>query len=241
MANEIITRAEARAKGLKRYFTSKPCKNHHVAERQTSTGLCLECKRGFDSAYYQGNKNKFREDSRRWRNENRERYRKRKREWAANNKDKMRPYQKEHYQRNKERERIQLQEWRSKNPDKVKEQGRRYRARNPDSAKAKYQRWAVKNQDSIKVIAHRRRARFLQAEGSHTTADLKAILVAQSHKCAYCRIDLRKAKRHLDHIMPLALGGTNDRRNLQYLCAGCNLSKGAAHPIAFAQERGLLL
>jgi hypothetical protein len=30
---EIISRAEAKARGLTRYFTGKPCKYGHIAER----------------------------------------------------------------------------------------------------------------------------------------------------------------------------------------------------------------
>jgi hypothetical protein len=41
---KIITRSEARALGLKRYFTGKPCKHGHVAERNVS-GNCTECLR----------------------------------------------------------------------------------------------------------------------------------------------------------------------------------------------------
>lgn len=41
----IITRAEAKAAGLKRYFTGFPCKYGHVAERATVNGLCHECSR----------------------------------------------------------------------------------------------------------------------------------------------------------------------------------------------------
>lgn len=41
----IITRAEAKAAGLKRYFTGKPCKYGHIAERATVNGLCYECSR----------------------------------------------------------------------------------------------------------------------------------------------------------------------------------------------------
>lgn len=43
---EIISRKEARALGLKRYFTGKPCSRGHYRERTTSTGNCLECSRG---------------------------------------------------------------------------------------------------------------------------------------------------------------------------------------------------
>lgn len=38
-----ITRTEARAAGLKRYFTGKPCKRGHVAERYLKGGMCIEC------------------------------------------------------------------------------------------------------------------------------------------------------------------------------------------------------
>jgi hypothetical protein len=42
---QIISRAEAKAKGLKRYFTGKPCKHGHVAERQVFNATCVECER----------------------------------------------------------------------------------------------------------------------------------------------------------------------------------------------------
>jgi hypothetical protein len=42
---EIITRAEARDRGLSRYFTGKPCKHGHVATRKVCTGNCCECAR----------------------------------------------------------------------------------------------------------------------------------------------------------------------------------------------------
>jgi hypothetical protein len=40
---EIITRKQAQQQGLTRYFTGKPCKNGHIAERQTSKGVCVDC------------------------------------------------------------------------------------------------------------------------------------------------------------------------------------------------------
>jgi hypothetical protein len=41
---ELITRAEAKRRGLKRYYTGKPCKHGHVAERHVE-GNCMECNR----------------------------------------------------------------------------------------------------------------------------------------------------------------------------------------------------
>ena len=40
---EVISRKDARDRGLKRYFTGRPCKYGHIAERFTSNGSCVEC------------------------------------------------------------------------------------------------------------------------------------------------------------------------------------------------------
>jgi hypothetical protein len=42
---EIISRKEARAQGLKRYFTGKPCHLGHLEERTCVSGRCLACAR----------------------------------------------------------------------------------------------------------------------------------------------------------------------------------------------------
>jgi hypothetical protein len=40
--HEIISRADAKARDLKLYFTGRPCKRGHIAPRQLS-GTCVEC------------------------------------------------------------------------------------------------------------------------------------------------------------------------------------------------------
>jgi len=44
---QIITRQEAKAKGLKHYYTGKPCKRGHVYKRFVSTCLCVKCAKLF--------------------------------------------------------------------------------------------------------------------------------------------------------------------------------------------------
>lgn len=39
----IVTRQQARAKELLRYFTGAPCRRGHVCERLVSNGTCLDC------------------------------------------------------------------------------------------------------------------------------------------------------------------------------------------------------
>jgi hypothetical protein len=40
---DIITRADARAQGLKRFFTGKPCMHGHVQPRYVVSGSCMHC------------------------------------------------------------------------------------------------------------------------------------------------------------------------------------------------------
>jgi hypothetical protein len=42
---DIVTRREAFAAGLKRYYTGKPCKRGHIAERCVYTCGCIACQR----------------------------------------------------------------------------------------------------------------------------------------------------------------------------------------------------
>jgi len=42
---QIISRTEAKAKGLRFYFTGEPCKHGHVAERWVSCWVCVDCDR----------------------------------------------------------------------------------------------------------------------------------------------------------------------------------------------------
>ena len=49
----VISRADARAAGLKRYFTGEPCRNGHVAERMVVSYLCIACHKEWRDARFQ--------------------------------------------------------------------------------------------------------------------------------------------------------------------------------------------
>lgn len=51
----------------------------------------------------------------------------------------------------------------------------------------------------------------------------EAVLARDGKKCAYCKTV--SGKFHIDHIVPVAKGGSDDLTNLTVACAGCNLSK----------------
>lgn len=43
MLREVITRAEAKERGLARYYTGKPCPKSHDSERRTANSVCIVC------------------------------------------------------------------------------------------------------------------------------------------------------------------------------------------------------
>lgn len=92
--------------------------------------------------------------------------------------------------------------------------------------------------DHRRVARANRRAR--EQGGSYTASDVADILRLQRRRCAWCATKLTPGY-HIDHVVPLARGGENARRNLQALCPPCNRRKSARDPIAFAQMEGRLL
>ncbi|MFM7192274.1 MAG: HNH endonuclease [Microcystaceae cyanobacterium] len=53
------------------------------------------------------------------------------------------------------------------------------------------------------------------------------VLQRDRHRCQSCGKGPETTTLHIDHIIPLAEGGSNDLSNLQTLCANCNRRKSA--------------
>lgn len=227
MADQILTRAEARAQGLSRYM-GRPCKRGHSGERFVD-GTCVPCRLAQNQRWAEANREKKAASYASWRERNRDHLKIKRAEYHA-----------EWYAKNRESKLAQNKAYLQENPEVARRSTAKWREKNPEKAASYAKEW-YSCPENRAVHRHRRRALEAKAGGTHTPADLKRILHAQGHRCPYCRADLRKVKKHLDHVMPLALGGSNGPENLAWLCAPCNLSKGAKEPIAFAQQRGLLL
>lgn len=104
-------------------------------------------------------------------------------------------------------------------------------------ANAQLKRYRAENPEKVREWAQSRNRRKY---GRLPRGTVKQLSVLQQGKCAICRRSL-DAGFHVDHIIPLALGGSHTKRNIQLLCASCNVRKSAKHPIDFMQERGFLL
>jgi len=245
--NRIAARDAAIANGSKYYFDGRPCNSGHIAGRYVSTGHCVECGRERCSQYAESHREQCRNRQRRnykkrsvlgtdWRQRNRERVRTKERARYAINPQKHINKVKDYYQVNKERIKAER-----------KQEYYAYEQNDPifrAKAAKRVRKWAAANPERVKTNAAKSRIRRkrleLDALGTFTAADVRAILKAQRHRCAYCKKSIKK-NYVMDHIIPLARSGTNDRKNMQATCAPCNLRKHARDPLDFARSLGMLL
>jgi len=63
------------------------------------------------------------------------------------------------------------------------------------------------------------------------------VLRRDNHACRYCGAAAPEAKLTVDHVVPTALGGTDEASNLVAACAACNSGKSASAPdIALVEQ-----
>jgi len=207
---DILLRREAKEQRLPRYFTGRPCKHGHIAERYTSNNKCLDCNREQGRANHYIYFDKKQDRQKRYYGDNKDRIRAMNDRWAAEHPVKIKEIHKS---------------WRDRNPDKIKERSARWYAENSDRSKANLQDWRRRNPAGYRLQKYRRRMLETTASGEFTEADLTNLIERQKALCTGCGRDI-SAKFTIDHKTPLSRGGTNDPENLQLLCRPCNSSKG---------------
>lgn len=168
-------------------------------------------------------------------------------EYRSRNVDKLKAKDAEYYARNAARVKANVAEYRKANREKLSaavaaykaanieeistyqaEYRRRYKVENPEKYAACKKAWAAANPESLRLKGHRRRVKA--AGGKLSKGLISALFALQKGRCACCGADLSQTGYHVDHIMPLALGGSNTDDNVQLLTPACNLRKGAMHP-----------
>lgn len=171
-----------------------------------------------------------REYKRKWRAENPERNaelrkredpelrRQRTKRCRDNNPERAHALAKAYRQANRERETARVRRW--INTPKGRE-----------SAKASYRRWAIRNPEKAgKIKARRARA---EANGNATPELIEAKWEASDKTCCLCGHPIDRTLRSphtdsytLEHLTPIARGGTHDIDNIDFAHRSCNTSKG---------------
>ena len=149
-------------------------------------------------------------------------------------------YQAKYRVENSEKRKILQQKWKEKNAEKHKLYQREWYLKNKKTVLEKQREWRAKNPDAYRVYSENRRSRKSFGGGRLSPDLCEKLFKLQKGKCACCKKPLGK-NYHMDHIMPLFLGGTNTDDNIQLLRSECNRQKHAKHPVEFMQQRGFLL
>ncbi len=204
---EIVSRKEAVALGLKRFFTGKPCNNDHLADRLTSSGGCVECTRAKRPELDANRREHLNKQAREYRKENSEKLRAWDRERNAkrrNPRTKKPPINERrqmYYQANAETVRAKAKEYYIANREVRMAAHRKYTEANLDKIKAKRRDAYRENPSIIAMLATRRATKKMATPPWFGEFDRFALVEA------FSLTRLRRAATGLpwavDHSLPL--------------------------------------
>ena len=126
----ITKRSAAKAAGMVRYVSGKPCPAGHNGERYVSTGQCALC-------LLQHKKN-----------------------WLVSNIDRARNYTRERYWKNPEAQNQKTLEWRQRNPARTKELNALWHIRNPEGRKTYVANRRAREKNAPGTYTHQQIARL---------------------------------------------------------------------------------
>jgi hypothetical protein len=134
-----------------------------------------------------------------------------------------------YYEAKRDAERERKQRWREANPDAERERQRRWREANREALRERARRWRAEKPHVYRDNVARYRARKRSA---YVASVYRVEIYERDHgRCQLAitctgRKKLHPDEWHLDHIIPLAEGGTHEPANVHVACAACNLAKG---------------
>lgn len=129
--------------------------------------------------------------------------------------------------------RARVSAWQKANPDRFKESKRAWRTANPDRVSITRQRaiskWRLAHPEQWAAIVLNASARNrARRRGARLEPVRRATVWHRDHGICYlCGAPADEARWHLEHVVPLALGGEHSYANVKVSHPRCNLRKGA--------------
>lgn len=90
-------------------------------------------------------------------------------------------------------------------------------------------------------IKHSRLLCGTKRPGKISKKIIQMLLAVQGPYCGYCSINFEKTPYHVEHIVPLSAGGTNNFNNLCLSCPTCNLIASSKVFCSFEGKRSYIL
>ena len=180
---------------------------------------CKECHSKDCKARYRKNPKQQIGASRRYQKTHRVECTARQAAWRAAHPERMRVFRRKWEKNNQERAREMKRAYKKSDAGQASEIS--YKKRHLDELKQKNAEYKRKNPERVKSWGAKRKATILGAKGRATPKQIAARVTFYGNRCAYCD----GPYEHLDHVIPLARGGSNWPANLRPACEHCNTSK----------------
>lgn len=220
-------------------YKPKACKYCGTKFKPTSsrTTYCsTECRKVIksksDREYRQKNSNTIRKRKRERYEANRDAILKQQGEYRQANKAAIKERKSKYAREHRDSIREYNRNYRQKNASRLNAQQREYYQANKEMFAKRRSKWRANNPHAVSAAAARRARAEL--EGNATPELIEAKWEASDKSCLLCGqpIDDSLPPRHpmsrtLEHVTPIARGGTNDIDNIDFAHHSCNSSKGA--------------
>lgn len=212
----MFTKSKRTADGLE--TQCKKCRAEYVARRRLNPEVRAK-EIAYGAKRYKENREKIDEKTKEWRKANPEKARASVNKYAEKNREKKRAADNARYHRDLEASRAAGRAKYAKNPESGRVARKNWQERNKDQVRAWGRAWTQLNKEKYAARAEHRRN--LKA---HMSEFDKFVMQEAAKLCVLRQVTTRFAWQ-IDHVVPLAKGGTHAAENLQVVPAAWNAAK----------------